>query len=101
MLPSFTDDQRTALLAACVAVVYTPQDEHFGIVPLEAMAAGRPVVACSSGGPKESVLPGVTGFLCDPTPGHFAQAMGQLLVRSPHTAWLAQRCVSSPYLSHN
>ena len=84
LLPSFTNEQRSALLAACVAVIYTPQNEHFGIVPLEAMAAGKPVIACSSGGPKESVLPGVTGFLSDPTPGHSAQAMGKLLVGGQH-----------------
>ncbi len=49
------DRQRALLLAACRAVLYTPQHEHFGIVPLEAMAARRPVVAVNSGGPVESV----------------------------------------------
>ncbi len=80
LLPSFTDGQRAALLTACVGVLYTPQHEHFGIVPLEAMASGRPVIACNSGGPTESVLSGVTGFLCGPSPSQFADAMGQLLV---------------------
>jgi len=49
-------------------------------VPLEAMASGRPIIACNSGGPTESVLPGVTGFLCSPSPSQFADAMGKLLV---------------------
>lgn len=79
-LPSFSDQQRSALLAACVALLYTPVNEHFGIVPLEAMAAGRPVVACDSGGPRESVLHGQTGFLCRPTPASFAAAMRSILV---------------------
>jgi alpha-1,3/alpha-1,6-mannosyltransferase len=78
-LPSFTDAQRAALLAATVAVLYTPRGEHFGIVPLEAMAAGRPVVACNSGGPLESVVDGETGFLRRPTPGEWAGAMRALL----------------------
>ena len=78
-LPSFTDRQRGWLLAACTAVLYTPQNEHFGIVPLEAMAAGRPVVACNSGGPRESVLMGRTGYLCDPEPSAWADAMAALL----------------------
>ena len=78
-LPSFTDAQRAWLLAAALAVLYTPQHEHFGIVPLEAMAAGRPVVACNSGGPKESVLSGRTGYLCAPAPAAWADAMAALL----------------------
>jgi alpha-1,3/alpha-1,6-mannosyltransferase len=80
-LPSFTDPQRAALLAACCAVLYTPQGEHFGIVPLEAMASERPVIACNSGGPLESVVDGKTGFLCRPRAEAFAIAMEQLLAK--------------------
>jgi alpha-1,3/alpha-1,6-mannosyltransferase len=78
-LASFSDAQRRALLASCAAVVYTPQHEHFGIVPLEAMAVARPVVAVNSGGPTESVVHGESGLLCDPTPSAFASAYKQLL----------------------
>ncbi|KAL4443057.1 hypothetical protein ABPG77_008548 [Micractinium sp. CCAP 211/92] len=78
-LPSFSDRQRALLLAACVGVLYTPQREHFGIVPLEAMAAGRPVVACNSGGPTESVADGATGFLRPPEAPAWADAMAALL----------------------
>lgn len=55
------------------------QDEHFGIVPLEAMAAHKPVIACNSGGPVESVKDGETGFLCDPNPQSFSLAMAKFL----------------------
>lgn len=79
---SFTTPQRTALLAACVAVLYTPPAEHFGIVPLEAMAASRPVIACNQAGPLETIVHGVTGLLCRPNPVAFADAMQALLVRS-------------------
>lgn len=81
-LPSFTDQQRSALLAASLALLYTPVNEHFGIVPLEAMAACKPVIACNSGGPRESIIHGKTGFLCEPTPQSFAVAMRRLLVSS-------------------
>lgn len=74
-LPSFSDEQRGALLASCTAVLYTPQGEHFGIVPLEAMAASRPVIACNSAGPIETILDAKTGFLCQPTPEGFSARM--------------------------
>ena len=61
------------------------QDEHFGIVPLEAMAAYKPVVACNSGGPVETIKNGETGFLCDPTPKDFALAMAKL-IQDPEVA---------------
>ena len=48
--------QRTALFVF-------PPIEDFGIMPVEAMAAGAPVLAQVEGGPAESVLPGVTGAL--------------------------------------
>ena len=82
---SFSDAQKVELLRACAAVVYTPQNEHFGIVPLECMAAVRPVVACSSGGPLESVVHGSTGLLCEPTPQAFAAALAAL-ARDPARA---------------
>lgn len=79
-LPSFTDEQRGALLAVATAVLYTPENEHFGIVPVEAAAAAVPVVACSSGGPKESVVDGETGFLRNPDAIEFARSMLELVV---------------------
>jgi len=55
------------------------QNEHFGIVPLEAMAAYKLVIACNSGGPVESIKNGVTGFLSSPTPQEFSSAMANLI----------------------
>lgn len=53
------------LLQAARLVIYTPSNEHFGIVPLEAMLAGVPVLAANSGGPLETVVEGETGWLRD------------------------------------
>jgi glycosyltransferase involved in cell wall biosynthesis len=47
------------------AVVLLPGEEDFGIVPLEAQACGRPVVALGRGGALETVRQGETGFLVD------------------------------------
>jgi len=74
-----SDAERQVLFAQSAAVVYTPSNEHFGIVPLEAMAAGRPVIAVDLGGPRESVVHQVTGWLCAPTPAAFAAAFEQVM----------------------
>ncbi len=49
------------------SVVLLPGEEDFGIVPLEAQACGRPVVALDRGGSRETVLQGETGVLVDDT----------------------------------
>lgn len=46
------------------AVIF-PQEEDFGIVPLEAMASGRPVIAFRGGGALETVIEGKTGIFFD------------------------------------
>lgn len=67
-LRSFTDEQKTFLLEHSVAVLYTPENEHFGIVPIECMAMARPVIAINSGGPRESIVHGQTGYLQESNP---------------------------------
>ena len=48
--------------ARCQALLF-PGEEDFGIVPVEAMASGRPVIAYGRGGATETVLPGLSGML--------------------------------------
>ncbi|KAK2638741.1 hypothetical protein Ddye_026536 [Dipteronia dyeriana] len=84
-ITSCSTAERNALLSQCLCVLYTPKDEHFGIVPLEAMAAHKPVIACNSGGPVETVKNEVTGFLCDPTSQEFSLAMAKL-IKDPEMA---------------
>jgi glycosyltransferase involved in cell wall biosynthesis len=50
------DDEVAALLARCRALVF-PGEEDFGILPVEAMACGRPVIAYGKGGITETVIP--------------------------------------------
>ncbi|KAF2121113.1 mannosyltransferase [Lophiotrema nucula] len=58
---------KSTLLSTSRLLVYTPLHEHFGIVPLEAMLAGTPVLAANEGGPTETVVDGETGWLRDVT----------------------------------
>ncbi|XP_065764528.1 alpha-1,3/1,6-mannosyltransferase ALG2 [Muntiacus reevesi] len=81
-LRSCSDEQKISLLRGCTCVLYTPSNEHFGIVPLEAMYMQCPVIAVNSGGPLESVVHSVTGFLCDPDPEDFSEAM-EKFIREP------------------
>ncbi|KAF2561976.1 hypothetical protein F2Q70_00016431 [Brassica cretica] len=76
-ITSCSTAERNQLLSSCLCLLYTPTDEHFGIVPLEAMVAYKPVIACNSGGPMETVKNGVTGYLCEATPEDFSSAVGK------------------------
>lgn len=64
-LQSVPDAFKVTLLKTARMLVYTPLHEHFGIVPLEAMLAETPVLAANEGGPTETVVEGVTGWLRD------------------------------------
>ncbi|MCR6483783.1 glycosyltransferase [Amycolatopsis sp. OK19-0408] len=69
-----------ALLRSADAVVCTPWYEPFGIVPLEAMACGVPVVAAAVGGLTDTVVDGVTGLLVRPCrPKELASRVRRLL----------------------
>ena len=77
--PGPTDAELVELYRTSTAALFTARNEDFGIVPLEAMAAGTPVLAVDNGGPKETVLDGVTGWLLPPTADAFAQRMHEVL----------------------
>lgn len=70
-----SDERLRTLYATSLAVVFPPLNEDWGLVCLEAMASGTPVMAVNSGGPAESILDGVTGWLLPPHPEAFATAM--------------------------
>ncbi len=56
------DNELVDLMQRCQALVFPSRDD-FGLLPLEVMACGRPVLAFGSGGAKHTVVPGVTGDL--------------------------------------
>lgn len=57
-----SNEERARLFSEAIAFMH-PQEEDFGITPVESMAAGRPVIAYNRGGAVESVIEGKTGTL--------------------------------------
>jgi len=63
-LGKVADDELHTQMEGCKALIF-PGIEDFGIVPVEAMAAGKPVIAFNRGGASETVIDGQTGILFD------------------------------------
>ena len=61
MIGRVPDDELPEYYQNCIAFI-SPQEEDAGITPLEAMAAGRPVISYQKGGALESVVDGKTGI---------------------------------------
>ena len=64
-LGEVNDEEKNKLMAGAKGLVFASKDEDFGIVPVEAMMAGTPVIAHNSGVPKETVIEGKTGVFFD------------------------------------
>jgi glycosyltransferase involved in cell wall biosynthesis len=80
------DEEIASLYQRCTALLF-PGIEDFGIVPLEAMASGKPVIAYGKGGVLETVVDGITGtFFYDQTPANFSEAIARCesLSLDPH-----------------
>ena len=80
MVDKWVDEkERLLLYASCDAMCSPSRYEPFGIVPLEAMSMGKPVVV-GVGGMRESVIDGEQGFFCDPNnPEDIANKLLQIL----------------------
>ncbi|MCL4807498.1 MAG: glycosyltransferase family 4 protein [Thermoanaerobaculia bacterium] len=75
-----SDEDLLALYAGCGAVLFTPADEDYGYIALEAFLSKKPVVTCSdSGGPLEFVVDGETGRVAPPDGAAVGAAAAELL----------------------
>lgn len=79
-MKNITDLQKYILLYKSTAVLYTPTNEHFGIVPIESMYCYCPVIACNTGGPLESIQNNVTGYLCNSNADEWSNCMMKLCI---------------------
>lgn len=86
-----TDEERNEWYAAADLFLFLPKEEvtdveGFGIVCLEAAAAGLPVIVARSGGATETVVHNVTGFVVDATQPHQVVHGIQRLMNDPERA---------------
>lgn len=81
-LPSVSTPLKNKLLKAAELLLYTPGFEHFGIVPVESMLQGTPVLAVNRGGPLETIVSydgtngaNATGYTCEPNVSLWAEIL--------------------------
>jgi len=79
LLGNITDERLVDFYNRAQVTIYSPIREPFGLVPLESMSCGTPVVAVREGGILESIKHGETGFVVERNPARFAAALEQLL----------------------
>ncbi len=79
ILRGIDDEKLVSLYNRAKMVLYAPYLEPFGLVPLEAMACGTPVVAVNEGGVRETVIHDENGFLTQRDESLFAEAVVKLL----------------------
>ncbi len=82
-----TNDEIRELYRRSMATVL-PGEEDFGIVPVEAQACGRPVVALGRGGALDTVIDGETGLL---VPDTRVESLAAALTRAASTPWDSRR----------
>ena len=89
-LRSISNAARTAILQNSKILIYTPSNEHFGIVPLEGMYNHCVVLACNSGGPLETVVEGKTGYLLEPEAEQWAEKIAAILEQPKKASEMGQ-----------
>lgn len=75
------------LIARCRAFIF-PGEEDFGIAPIQAMAAGRPVIAYAAGGALDTVVPGTGHLFHAQTVGAIVAAVEQFDTASVSPAFI-------------
>jgi len=77
-LGEIADEKKWELMVGAKAFIFPSEQEDFGILPVEAMAIGTPVIALKQGGVLETVIDGKTGiFFNEPTVESLVEAIKQ------------------------
>ncbi len=87
------DRDAVDLYANALAAIYTPYDEDYGLVAIEAMASGKPVLTTTdAGGPNEFVVDGETGYVVAPEAEALAERIDYLSTHIPEARGMAEAC---------
>lgn len=87
-LGSVSDAELSDLYVNAKALIFASLDEDFGMVPVEAMAYGTPVIGLCQGGVKETVIEGKTGILFhEPTVDALTNAIKRFELMSKSKEW--------------
>lgn len=63
-----SDTELQRLVGNCIATIYLPKDEDFGISPVQSLAAGKPVIGVNEGGVAETIVEPTDGILISAPP---------------------------------
>lgn len=83
------------IYSECFCTIFTPLREPFGMVALESMAAGKPVIGCKEGGFTEIIENGNHGFLIDPEPEKIAEKIIYLRENEDVYKKMSENCIKT------
>ncbi len=86
----FVPDEKLPDLYSRAKALLFPQEEDFGITPLEAAASGRPTIAYAAGGAKETIIDGVTGIFFE---HQTVDDLVQAIEKSERIQWNSEQIV--------
>ena len=92
------DDALVELYNQAKLVLFAPYLEPFGLVPIESMACGTPVVAVKEGGMRETVIQNETGLLIERNKSSFADAICELLMNKKKADEISKKSIE--YVNH-
>lgn len=95
-----TDKELESLLAQCDIFVAPSRYESFGLVFLEAMMFGKPVVGCRAGGMGEVIEEGFTGLLSEPGDAETLRAALDTLISNPQKRQAFGKAGRARFLAH-
>ena len=94
ILTMISDEELVSLYNKAKLVVYASYLEPFGLVPLESMSCGTPVVAVKEGGMRETVIDGKTGILTERDESLFAKEIIELILNNEKTEIMAKNSIN-------